>query len=291
MINNTGFIPPFRSLTGENPPLKIVDIGANPIDGPAPYAALFEGGNAQVIGFEPNREALAKLYERKGPRETYLPHAVGDGSRHRLHVCQAPGMTSLFKPNPEVLNLFHGFPSWGQVVATEDVATVRLDDVAETAGADYLKLDIQGAELMVLRNAPNRLKDAVVIHCETEFLQMYAGQPLFSDIELFLRGKEFTFHRFFPIVSRMVQPLSMGEDIYAGMSQQFWADAVFIRDLTKLDALNDKQLLAMAVILHDCYQSLDVVVHLLIAYGKRTGRELAGPYLDRLRGGVTTQAA
>jgi FkbM family methyltransferase len=291
MINDTGFIPTFRSLTGENPPMKIVDIGANPIDGPAPYAALLEGGNAQVIGFEPNRDALAKLYERKGPRETYLPHAVGDGSRHRLHVCQAPGMTSLFKPNPEVLNLFHGFPSWGQVVATEDVATVRLDDVPETAGADYLKLDIQGAELMVLRNAPNRLKDAVVIHCETEFLQMYAGQPLFSDIELYLRSKEFTFHRFFPIVSRMIQPLSMGEDIYAGMSQQFWADAVFIRDLTKLDSLSEKQILAMAAILHDCYQSLDVVVHLLIAYGKRTGRDLAGPYLDRLRGSAAPQAA
>jgi FkbM family methyltransferase len=290
-MNTAGFIPPFRALTGENLPLKIVDIGANPIDGPAPYAAIFQGGNAQVIGFEPNPEGLAKLNAQKSPRETYLPYAIGDGGRHRLHVCQAPGMTSLLEPNADVLNLFHGFPNWGQVLSVEEVETRRLDDIPETEGADYIKLDIQGAELMALKNATARLKDAVVIHCETEFLQMYKGQPLFSDIELFLRSHGFSFHRFFPVVSRMVQPLSMGEDIYAGMSQEFWADTVFIRDLTKLDALTERQILAMAAILHDCYQSVDVVVHLLIAYGRRTGRELAGTYLNHLRSSATPQAA
>jgi FkbM family methyltransferase len=291
MTETAGFIPTFRHLTGENPPLKIIDIGANPIDGPAPYDAAFKGGNAEVVGFEPNREALAKLDERKSARETYLPHAIGDGGRHTLHLCQAPGMTSLLRPNEQVLGLFHGFPAWGQVTATEEVETRRLDDIPETAGADYIKLDIQGAELMTLQNATQRLADAVVIHCETEFLQMYAGQPLFSDIELFLRGQGYAFHRFYPIVSRMVQPLSMGEDIYAGMSQQFWADSVFIRDLTKLDALSEKQLLAMAAILHDCYQSLDVVVHLLVAYDGRTGRQLAARYLNNLRASATPQAA
>ena len=290
MINTAGFIPTFRTLTGENPPLKIIDLGANPVDGEPPYAALFEGG-AEVVGFEPNREARAALDARKSSRETYLPYAIGDGERHRLHICQAPGMTSLLPPNEAVLNLFHGFPSWGKVLSVEEVDTRRLDDIAETEGADYIKLDIQGAELMALRGAARRLADAVVIHCETEFLQMYQGQPLFSDIELFLRGHGFAFHRFFPIVSRMVQPLSMGEDIYAGMSQQFWADSVFIRDLTKLDALSEKQILAMAAILHDCYQSVDVVVHLLIAHGQRTGRELAGAYLEGLRTSATRQAA
>lgn len=291
MLNPAGFIPPFRVLTGENLPMKIVDVGANPIGGPAPYAAMFEGGQSQVVGFEPNREGLAQLNASKGPRETYLPHAIGDGRRHTLHLCHAPGMTSLLKPNAKVLNLFHVFPTWGDVVGTEEVDTLRLDDVPETVGADYIKLDIQGAELMVLQNATNRLADAVVLHCEAEFLQMYEGQPLFSDIDVFLRGQGYSFHRFFPLVSRMVVPLSMGEDIYAGMSQQFWADAVFIRDLTKLDALSNRQLLAMASILHDCYQSLDVVVHLLVAYSKRTGRELTGTYLDRLRSASTQRAA
>jgi FkbM family methyltransferase len=291
MINGSGLIPAFGVLIGENPPLKIIDVGANPIDGPAPYAGSLAGGNAQVIGFEPNREALAKLDEQKGPSETYLPYAIGDGRRHTLHICQAPGMTSLLPPNEAVLNLFHGFPTWGKVVATEEIETRRLDDIPETAGADYIKLDIQGSELMTLQGATDRLADAVVVHCETEFLRMYVDQPLFSEIELFLRERGYAFHRFYPIVSRMVQPLSIGEDLYAGMSQQFWADAVFIRDLTRLDELSEKQILAMAAILHDCYQSLDVVVHLLVAYDRRTGRELAGTYLGNLRANAAPQAA
>ena len=291
MINTTGFIPPFRTLTGENPPLKILDIGANPITGPEPHVALLQGGNAQLIGFEPNREAFDALNARKSPSEVYLPYAIGDGSRRKLHICEASDMTSLLEPNPDVLNLFHGFPNWGKVLSVAEVDTRRLDDVPETAGADYINLDVQGAELMVLQGATARLADVVVVHCETDFLKMYKDQPLFGEIEQFLRGRGFAFHRFSTVVSRMVQPLSIGQDIYAGLSQQFWADSVFIRDLTRLDALSDKQILAMAAILHDCYQSVDVVVHLLIAYDRRTGRDLAGSYLNRLRTSATPQAA
>ena len=82
----------------------------------------------------------------------------------------------------------HGFPNWGQVVATEAVDTVRLDDVAETAGAEMLKIDIQGGELMAMRHAEARLRDMLVIHTEVEFLPMYVDQPLFSDVDQFLRN-------------------------------------------------------------------------------------------------------
>ncbi len=39
------------------------------------------------------------------------------------------GMTSLFEPDMEVLDHFHGFGDWGRVVCREKVATRRLDDV------------------------------------------------------------------------------------------------------------------------------------------------------------------
>ena len=194
--------------------VKIVDIGANPIDGTPPYDRLLRLGQAEIIGFEPNRDALAKLNQKKGPRETYLPHAVADGKRHKLRVCQAPGMTSLLEPDPKILGLFHGFPSWGQVRATEDVSTVRLDDVKEAIGAHYIKLDIQGAELMVLRHATKRLADALVIHTEVGFLPLYKDQPLFSEVEIYLRRKGFALHKFVQQVSRVLQPMLIDNDIY-----------------------------------------------------------------------------
>jgi hypothetical protein len=191
-------------------------------------------------------------------------------------------MTSLLEPNWKVLNLFHGFPNWGQVLAREVVETIRLDDIPETAGVDFLKMDIQGAELMALENAQARLLDTLVIQSEVEFLQMYVGQPLFGDIDAFLRSRGFVFHRFYPLVSRVIQPLSLGNDIFAGLSQILWADGIFVRDFTKLERLSDRQLLAMAKIMNDCYQSIDLVLHVLSEYDRRTGQSLASGYLNNL---------
>jgi FkbM family methyltransferase len=281
----------FRTLTGgDSPRVKVVDIGANPIDADPPYAGMLRAGDAEVVGFEPNPAALATLNARKGPHESYFPHAVGDGARHTLHICQAPGMTSLLEPDPAVLGLFHGFPDWGRVLSTEPVDTVRLDDVPETAGADLLKLDIQGAELMVLRHAEARLRDAVVIQAEVEFLPLYRHQPLFSDIDLLLRDRGFVLHRFFPTVSRAVQPMMVNADPYAGLGQLVWADAVFIRDFARTGALTDRQLLAMAAILHDCYGACDIAFRLVAEHDRRTGAARAASYLAGLQSALPRAA-
>lgn len=272
----------FHALTNSAVRVKIVDVGANPIDGDPPYATLLQGGNADIVGFEPNAEALAELNEKKGPSEIYLPHAVGDGRRHTLHLCAGSGMSSLLKPNPEVLKLFHGFPVWGHVVKTEEIDTVRLDDVPEAVGFDMLKIDIQGGELMVFQNATKRLSEALIVHTEVEFLPLYTDQPLFGDVEAFLRSQGFLFHRFFPTVSRIIQPMMVGDDIFAGMSQVVWGDAIFVRDITKLSLLSPPQLLAMAALLHDCYRSYDLVLHVLVEYDRQTGDEIAPTYMTNL---------
>ena len=273
----------FAALTAVEVPIKIVDVGANPIDGPAPYASCLRHGAVELVGFEPNRDALARLDSLKGPGEVYLSHAVGDGRRHALHVCQAPGMTSLLKPDATVLDLFHGFPEWGRVVDIVPVQTVRLDDVAETAGLDLLKIDIQGAELMVFRNALDRLDDATVIQTEVEFLPLYEGQPLFSEVEQFLRAAGFMLHRFVQTASRIVRPLTVPGDPYAGLGQLVWADAVFIKDVSRLGRLSDRQLLAMSRILHEGYRAIDIVVRLLAAYDARHATQLQATYIGALQ--------
>jgi hypothetical protein len=98
-VSGNNSMASFSSATSENPRQKIVHIGANPIDGDPPYVSLLRAGNAEIVGFEPNHLALAKLNETKGPRAVYLPHAVGDGGEHTLHICAAPGMTSLLAPD------------------------------------------------------------------------------------------------------------------------------------------------------------------------------------------------
>lgn len=279
----------FRELTNVAVRIKVVDIGANPIDGSPPYQPLIDGNVADIVGFEPNPDTLAKLESLKGPYETYLPHAIGDGRRHTLHICGAPGMTSLLKPNPNVLNRFHGFPQWGQVLSTLDIETKRLDDVPETTGVNLIKIDIQGGELMAFQNAVERLKDVLVIQTEVEFLPLYVDQPLFSDVDMFLRQQGFMFHRFYPTVSRVISPMLVNNDIYAGMSQIVWADALFVRDFTRPERMSDHQLLQTATILHDCYRSVDLVMHLLSEYDQRCGSSIAQTYLRGLQGGSAVQ--
>jgi hypothetical protein len=183
-----------------------------------------------------------------------------------------------------VLSLFHGFSDWGQVMRRVEVDTVRLDDAPETAGLDLLKIDIQGGELLVFQNAPDRLASALVIHTEVEFMPMYVGQPLFSDVDMFLRGRGFMLHRLEPLVTRDFKPLLFGLDPYNGHSQILWADAIYVRDLTRLEMLGPDQLLKTAVILHDCYRSYDVALYLLREYDQRTGRGFGDRYLAAISG-------
>ena len=261
---------PFKTLVDLDQRLKVVDIGANPLDGEAPpYAGLLKAGDIDLVGFEPHGPSLAELHKKKGPFETYLPHAVGDGQRHTLRICRAPGLSSLLEPNPAVMKLFHLFPMWSRVFSSDTVDTVRLDDVPETSGADYIKMDTQGGELLALSGASERLREVSVIQTEVSFLPMYAGQPLFSELELFLRQRGFMFHRFFPLTGRLISPFMIDSDVYNGFSQVIQADADFVRDFTRLDVLSDRQLMAIATIMHDCYQSFDAALFALLELDRR----------------------
>jgi hypothetical protein len=180
-------------------------------------------------------------------------------------------MNSLLAPNFDLLNLVHRHGAWAQVMSVVDVDTRRLDDIAEIEAMDYLKIDIQGAEMMVFENATEKLTDCLVVHTEAMFVPMYVGQPLFSEQELFLRKFGLQVHKFFEIQGHVLKPLLVNGDSHAPLSQVFWADVIFIKDITRLDRLRPEQLLKLAIILHDVYGSVDVAHHVLEAYDRASG--------------------
>jgi len=277
--------PSLIEMLGIDTTINVVDVGANPYGGSGlpPYDALLRRGNVRLVGFEPNPEALSVLQSQKGPNETYLPHAVYDGSVQTLRLCQASGMTSLLEPNMDVLGAFHGFEQWGRVVGREQIETVRLDDIAEISDLDFLKIDIQGGELEVFRNGAEKLADCLVIQSEVEFLEMYEGQPLFTDVDLFLREHGFVLHRFIEPTSRALKPLVVNNDPYAGLSQLMWADAVFVRDFTRFEDLKPEKLLKLALILHDIFSSFDLALRALLVRDALVGSNLGQTYLQKLQ--------
>ena len=275
---------PLAALLGTDILVDIVDIGASPIDGQPVYADMLKRGQARVVGFEPDAAALRALERTKSAAETYLPYAIGDGQAHTLHLCEAPGMSSLLRPNAALLANYHGFSDWGVVRETRPVQTVRLDDVREIAEIDFLKIDIQGAELMALRHGARQLARCGVVQAEVEFLPMYEGQPLFADIELYLRGLGFAFHKFSSTASPVLKPLQVGNSPAGGLSQLLFADAVFVRDFMKLGLLTTIKLLKTAAILHDVYRSYDLALRFLMEHDRRAGTKYAAAYGQGLVG-------
>ncbi len=249
--------------------VRVVDVGSNPIDGAPPYLPLLQRRLCRVVGFEPQGAALTELNNRKSDLETYLPYAVGDGAEHTLHLCQAPGMTSVLEPDPARLALFPHFNAWGRVLSTEPVATRRLDAIEEIPAIDFLKIDIQGGELMAFRGGREKLAGAVAIQTEVSFIPLYHGQPSFAAIDAELRTLGFLPHSFPAINRRMILPLYNQNDLYAAMNQVLEADIVYVRDFLKMDTMTTPQLGKLALIAHFCYRSFDLCARCLHAIAER----------------------
>lgn len=239
---------------------QVVDVGANPIDGDPPYKALLASGGCSVVGFEPQPEALQHLLRAKGPYEHYLPTALGDGLVHTLNICRAPGMTSLFSPDPSTLALFEVMKSAGDVVEQVSVATTRLDDVRDIQHLDFLKMDVQGAELMILQNGRKKLESAVVAQLEVSFVTLYRNQPAFGDVDLEMRAQGFIPHCFAALKKWPIAPCVVGGDPCRPLNQLLEADLVYVKDFSRPENFSDEQLKHLAIISHACYGSWDLAI-------------------------------
>jgi FkbM family methyltransferase len=270
-------------LFDDLPELKIIDVGASPIDGPPPYQPLLDAGRVRLLGFEPDPDQHRALLAQNVRNATYLPFAVGDGRPGTLHICKAPGMTSLLRPDLEILRHLPGFAEWGTVLRTMEVSTKRLDDIPEAAGTDYVKLDLQGGELAVLHGAGRVLDDVLMIHLEVQFVPFYENQPLFADLDQALRRAGFYFHRFLPITSRVFLPLQVGGSPYAGLSQQLWTDAIYVKRFTDFGRMSPRSLLKIAALANDLYGSVDLAALALQHADRQAKSERLKRYIAALQ--------
>ncbi|MBL9001874.1 MAG: FkbM family methyltransferase [Phycisphaerae bacterium] len=268
------------------PMIDIVDVGAMSVEGAqCDYAPLLKTGLCRVVGFEPVQSECDKLNARKQKNHRYLPYFIGDGTERRFHLTNFVPTSSLFEPDAALLSRFNNLEELCRVVESSPVKTTRLDDITEITGIDFLKIDIQGAELDAFRGGTRLLAGAVVICTEVEFIPLYKGQPVFADIDSELRRQGFLLHMFADSISgRAFKPLMGPRGINERLNQVLWTDAVYVRNFMTFDALSPEQLLKLAIILHDLYHSVDLANLALQSYDRVTGKDVWKAYMTRLTG-------
>lgn len=265
--------------------IRVVDIGASSHgELTEPYAPLIAADIASVIGFEPNVEEcnrLNELYASNGSYK-YLPSFVGLGGEAKFHETNWFMTGSLYPPNKKVLDNFEQLDSVVTLQAVHSVGTVRIEDLVDVDDIDLVKIDVQGAELDVFSGMGSKLENALVIWTEVEFIPLYEGQPLFSEVEMFLREKGFAFHSFDSVVSRAFKPYSGLKGKYQMRDQAIWADAIFVRNFENFDMLDERKLKKLAVILDMVVGARDLCHKVLSVLDSRLGTNLSDDYYKKL---------
>jgi FkbM family methyltransferase len=253
-----------HALSFLNRRLTVVDVGAQSLGiGSHPYINLLEVCGVDVIGFDPLQERLRERAEQEaGPGLTLLPYAVGDGGTHTLYINNEDATSSLFPLNSSSNALFNHLNGLF-TVRTEQVVTKRLDDVLPCGPIDFLKLEVQGGELMVLKGAAQTLLRTAVIHCEVSFSPMYVDQALFADVQQHLSSRGFVLIDLF-LPGRYHYLTPSGRTV---QDRLIWGDAVFFRETDDAETLRVQALVASSI-----YQKPTLAEHLLHLADQSAGK-------------------
>ncbi len=172
--------------------LFYVDCGARKGKLPRPFRALKQ---AHYVGVEADADECRRLNAEARPRHRYLHAVLGRAAETRtFRITRSPACASLLQPNHEFLSQFQEIAEGFDVEREASVETMSLDACLaanDVARGDFIELDVQGGELEVLTGAERTLGGTLGIQAEVEFAPMYLGQPLFADIDAFLRARAF----------------------------------------------------------------------------------------------------
>jgi FkbM family methyltransferase len=224
---------------------KVADIGAR--GGPmlqllmlSPFAHYFacepDPVEAERLRTSMNESSLWK-------NVTVFPEALSTrAGKETLYICNQPGLSSLLRPNPDVVRKYYDDGRF-DISRELSVPTITLDQAAARYGfedACFVKLDTQGTELDILLSGTGLITRAVLgVYVEVEFHPFYDGQPLFSQVDTYLRDAGFSL---FDLQRTLIRRTRGRNDLYS-RRQVVWADALYFKEPSTLVRFRDDSLL------------------------------------------------
>jgi FkbM family methyltransferase len=191
----------------------------------------------QVIGFEPDKREFANLIRQKKENSTkYLNTALySEKASLDFFLARKQRVSSLLRPNEKFLSSFEN-PKRFDVLEVVKIETDTLDNQVrehKIGDVDFVKLDTQGSELFILKGAEQILRDSTFgLEIEVEFTQIYQDQPLFSDVDHFVRKFGFQLFDLRPCYwDRKVGNISEKMK-----GQIIFADAIYLKSIESLNS-------------------------------------------------------
>ena len=156
--------------------------------------------------YDADQSCVAEIERHWKTPSKVLPYCLADKKRQSsfyLNVC--PFTSSMFPFNDAFgnyyeekrLNYYSDYvfkknfkPQREVVLMTETID--GLFDEQKIPQVDFLSMDTQGAELLILEGGTEMLANTTVaVFCEVSFVNLYRGAPLFGDLDSFMRKKGF----------------------------------------------------------------------------------------------------
>jgi FkbM family methyltransferase len=277
----------------EAEPVIILDIGAR--GGFNKEWEVF-GKQCHIFCFEPDQKECYQLNAEAPSHVKYIPCAVGGRSGSAvLYEAKLGASTGLYRTNMDyfgrLLNRDNAI-----VVAEHSVRVWTLEDVIaeyEIPAPNFIKIDVEGAEVDVLRGAARHLEASTLlgILSEIRFQSEINGSPTFSALDILLQNcglrlYDLQFYhqsrRGLPYPGIYDYRLTTGERFFAyttrGQIQD--GDALYFRDLlvdankSARDELSARALLKLCAIL-EIYSFNDCAAEIIEAF-----RDKLSPIVD-----------
>jgi FkbM family methyltransferase len=193
-----------------------VDAGAHKGDWTRALLDTFHPERVVAVECEPRLVGPLQARFRGLAAVTVVDAALADGEgTASFHQLRHPASSSLLKPRDEVVKEFLA-NSW-DLIGTVEVKKISYDRlVADEEEVSILKLDIQGAEMVMLTGSREGLGKTKCVILEVTFTSHYEGDSGFPELHALMTTRGFGLYR-------LSAPYNRGGRI-------LFADAVYVRE-------------------------------------------------------------
>lgn len=246
-----------------NSPIVVLDLGS--LDGFSPIWDQLED-NVELIGVDPfEHEGTRK--GKYGRKEVVFKNIIGDRDQENVdfYVSIHKQASSLFKENTKFVSRFHA-ASGGQIVSTEKVSVKEISKLLKSQNIhsfDFLKIDVEGSELSIMKNLESILKENCLGILSECFFQNYrVDTPLFSEIELYLRKLgyyvfDISLEKWGRLTNQIAYPVDHHGNIRGGNGQVMFANVLFLKDPILDENSMTNQQIEKLITLANLYNQID----------------------------------